>query len=134
MLVKKDSGITVTKGEMHTDEFRIAHEAGRAAKYHVNANWSTELVVYVTYGQAGGAKKDKAKTNEIMEANRKEMQHDRHGNQLILGDFNAEPNSLDISRELIEDEGRRPSGGGERRTSALAKLAPKRNPHALMAF
>ena len=31
VLVKRDSGTTVTKGEMHTEDFRIAHEAGRAA-------------------------------------------------------------------------------------------------------
>ena len=97
------------------------------------------MVVYVTYGQAGGAKKDKAKTNEIMEAKRKEMQHDKHGNQFILGDFNAEPNSLDISRELIEDEqwidvGEKAHWWGGRRTSALAKLAPKPDPPASMAF
>ena len=39
-----------------------------------------------------------------MDASKGEMKHDRHGVQMLMGDFNAEPNSLDVSRELIEEE------------------------------
>ena len=54
------------------------------------------------YGQAGGSKRDKANTDEFMEASRKEMTHDKHAIEMLMGDFNAEPNSLDVSKELID--------------------------------
>ena len=98
------TGINVAKGEIKNDEFKLAYEAGRAAKYHLDANWESDMIVYVQYGQAGGSRKDKAKTDEIMEASRKEMAHDKHAIQLMLGDFNVEPNSLDVSKELFEEE------------------------------
>ena len=32
------------------------------------------------------------------------MAHDKHGVQFMMGDFNVEPNKLDITREMIEDQ------------------------------
>ena len=58
---------------------------------------------YVIYGQAGGNRSNKERTQEIMGASVGEMAFDKHGVQYMLGDFNAEPNQLDIGRELIEE-------------------------------
>ena len=54
VLVHKEAGVKVTKGKIRTEEFQIAHDEERAAKYHVDADWDTDAVYYVIYGQAGG--------------------------------------------------------------------------------
>ena len=75
-----------------------------AAKYHVDATGATEMIVYVTYGQAGGRNKDKAKSNDTIETGKGEMQHDKHSAKLIIEDFNAEPKSFNATKELIVDD------------------------------
>ena len=58
VLVRRNAGAVVTKGKMQTEAYRLAYGEGRAAKYHVYANWSSEAMCYVIYGQAGGNKKE----------------------------------------------------------------------------
>ena len=60
-LVRDDAGVTVTRGKVQTDEYLVAYDQGRAAKYHVDANWQTEAMCYIMYGQVGGRKSDKGK-------------------------------------------------------------------------
>ena len=78
-LARDEAGVTVTRGKVHTEEYQFAYDQGRAAKYHVDANWQTEAMCYIMYGQAGGRKSDKGKTQEIIEAGLAEMAHDKHG-------------------------------------------------------
>ena len=87
MLVPKTSGVKVTRGKVRTEDFQVAYDEGRAAKYHVDVDWDTDAVCYVVYGQAGGNNKDKAKTQEIMQACGDEFPWDRHGVQFMLGDL-----------------------------------------------
>ena len=61
VLVRKTSGVKVTRGKLKAEVFQIAHDDGRAAKYHIDTDWETEAMCYVVYGQAGGNNKDKAK-------------------------------------------------------------------------
>ena len=103
VLVRRNAGVVVTRGKVQTDAYRVAYDEGRATKFHVDATWCTEAMCYVIYGQAGSNKSNKTKTQEIMEAGIEEMAYDKHGVQFMLGDFNAEPNQLDISKELIEE-------------------------------
>ena len=104
VLVRRTSGVKVAGGKIRTEDFRTARDKGRAAKYHVDADWDTDAVCYVLYGQAGGNNKDKSKTQEIMQACREEFPWDRHCVQFMLGDYNAEPNSLDLAKEMMEDQ------------------------------
>ena len=67
VLVRRAAGVKVTTGKKRTEDFQTAYDEGRAAKYHVDADWDTDAVCYVIYGQAGGSNKDNAKTQEIMQ-------------------------------------------------------------------
>ena len=49
-LVRDEAGVTVTRGKVQTEEYRVAYEQGRAAKYHVDANWQTEAMCYIMDG------------------------------------------------------------------------------------
>ena len=62
MLVRSDAGMIVTRGKIHTEAYQLAHDEGRAARYHIDANWRTEAMCYIVYGQSGGSRDNKAKT------------------------------------------------------------------------
>ena len=62
VLVRSDAVMTVSRGKIQTEAYQIAHDEGRAVKYHIDANWCIEAMCYIVYGQAGGSKGNKAKT------------------------------------------------------------------------
>ena len=49
VLVRRNAGVVVTKGKMQTEAYLIAYDEGRAAKYHVDANWRSAAMCYVIY-------------------------------------------------------------------------------------
>ena len=54
VLVRKGATVTITKGKIMTKDFQTAHDLGRVGKYHVDANWQSEAMCYILYGQVGG--------------------------------------------------------------------------------
>ena len=66
--------------------------------------WEANVTCYVIYGKSGGSNKDKAVTEEILNAIKEELASEIHRPTLILGDFNAEPDSLKAAKDLIEND------------------------------
>ena len=110
------------RGDRKSDDFEKAYQLGRVDKYIIdNGGLKDNIIVFVIYGKSGGSKHARGITEAIIAAIRKEI--GPHSNQpvLIMGDFNAEPNSFNQSRELIDEEAWIDVGllhhGGEVRTT-----------------
>ena len=41
VIVRKGAGVTVTEGKIWTEDYQIAYDHGRAAKYHIDSNLHT---------------------------------------------------------------------------------------------
>ena len=62
------------------------------------------MLVFVIYGVAGGSKTARAATEAVVDAVAKEKDKHPYIPTMILGDFNAEPDSLKAIQELIAEE------------------------------
>ena len=105
----------------------------KGGKYEVGLGWGSNLMVYVPYGKAGGAKADKDFTNSIMEAIREEIETEHHKPTIIIGDFNAETATLQAVSEMIDHEqwidvGANVSWWGGKTGNPPVRPVPKQNP------
>ena len=95
----------IIRGDRTSDDFEKAYQLGRVDKYIIdNGGLKDNIVVFVIYGKSGGSKHARAITDAIIAAIRKEMGPCCNQPVLIMGDFNAEPNSLMQAKELMDDE------------------------------
>ena len=69
-----------------------------------NGGLKDNIFVFVIYGKSGGSKHARGITEAIIAAIRKEMGPNCNQPVLIMGDFNAAPNSLMQAKELIDEE------------------------------
>ena len=70
------------------------HDEGRACKCRLDCGWENNLKVYECYGQSGGRKACREATESIIEAIRDETVGEEGLPTLIMGDFNATPNTF----------------------------------------
>ena len=91
---------------MLTDGFREVHEAGRAAKYQIDMGWDQNFMIFVLYGLTGDSGEAKLGTNAIIDAIRGEIDRETYLPTILMGDFNAEPETLEAVQELIDEEAR----------------------------
>ena len=70
---KGTDNIVVVQAKRKTENFQNAWLAGRVDKYEVDLGWEANLTAYVLYGKSGGSAKDKATTEETLEAIRVEI-------------------------------------------------------------
>jgi len=95
----------IIRGDRKTEEFEKAYPLGRADKYIIdNGGQKDNIMVFVIYGKAGGTKHAKGITEAIIAAIRQEIGPRCNQPVLIIGDFNAEPNSLNGTAELMDEE------------------------------
>ena len=87
-----------------TEGFREVHEAGRAAKYQIDMGWDQNLMIFVIYGYTGDSGEAKLGTNAIIDAIRSEVDRATYLPTVIMGDFNAEPESIEAVQEMIDEE------------------------------
>ena len=88
-----------------TKAFEDAWEMGRVEKHLVDLGWEKMIVVYNIYGQSGGSKEDKAVTEAIIAAIRAGNEQEQHLPTIIMGDINANPESLHNIKELVDEGG-----------------------------
>ena len=69
-----------------------------------NGGLKDSIIIFVIYGKSGGSKHAKGVTEAIIAAIREEIVAYCNQPVLIIGDFNAEPNSLMQAKELIDEE------------------------------
>ena len=95
----------IIRGDRKSDDFENAYQLGRVDKYIIdNGGLKENIIVFVIYGKSGGSKHARGITEAIIAAIRKEMGPYCNQPVLIMGDFNAEPNSLMQAMELMEEE------------------------------
>ena len=102
--------IKMTKADMLIEGFKIAWESGKVEKFALDIGWEEQLTVYDIYGKTGGAginggnKQAKVVTEALMQIIQEEIWRSPQGPTLITGDFNAIPNTLEIVREIMEQD------------------------------
>ena len=88
-----------------TKAFEDAWKMGRVEKYLVDLGWEKMIVVYNIYGQSVGSMEDKAVNEAIIAAIRADNEQEQHLATIIMGDINANPESLHNIKELVDEEG-----------------------------
>ena len=104
VMTKDGKNLVAVQAGHNTTAFQNVWLAGRAGKYEIDMGWEANLTCYVIYGKSGGATKDKAVTDAILQAIKEEIDSEIHRPTIILGDFNAEPDTLKTAKKWIEDE------------------------------
>lgn len=140
----RPEAIKLIPTEIRTDSFREAYQAGRADKHLVGLGWSQNMQLYILYGKSGGSggKKGEARdvTDAVVQAIREEINHEAQLPTIILGDFNAEPETLPTTQEMIEEDSWTEIGsnahwwGGGSRTSQPAGVGQMPLHQGLTAF
>ena len=123
----------IIDAKVHTEDFKKACNSGRAAIYEMDLGWESNMLVFEIYGVAGGSKAARAATEAILDAIVKEKDKHTYMPTMILGDFNAEPDSLKAIQELIVEEqwtdvGRHASRWGGEDAQMTCKTRPKAKP------
>ena len=104
VMIDDKQGCKIIDAKVYTEDFKKACKAGRAAIYEMDLGWESNMLVFEIYGVAGGSKAARAATEAIVDAIVKEKDKRPYMPTMILGDFNAEPDSLKAIQELIAEE------------------------------
>ena len=100
--------VKLTRPPIITEAFRKAAETARVDAYQLDLGLEQPMTAFILYGRSGGWSKKggnksaRAMADNIVDAVNEEIEAELYGPVLIMGDFNAVPDSLDSVRELLE--------------------------------
>ena len=129
-MVDEQQGCKIIKLKIMTEEFKKAYNTGRVAMYEMDLGWESNMLVFVIYGASGGGKIARGTTEALIDAIAQEKAKRPYMATIIVGDFNAEPDSLMSIKELIAEEqwtdvGRHASRWGGEDAQPTCKTNPR---------
>ena len=100
----REAEVQVYPERIHDAELQEARAKGMVGKYIVDVGWEQAFAVLNVYGEAGGANANKAATEALLLAGRREMRNGPYQPNIVMGDFNATPHKLGPVRDWINEE------------------------------
>ena len=98
------NSIKIIPTKILTEGFKDIYEAGRAAKYQIDMGWNQHLMIFILYGYTGDSGEAKIGTNAVIDAIHGEIDRATYLPTVLMGDFNAEPESIEAVQEMIDEE------------------------------
>ena len=103
-VIWREDEVHIFHKKIHDSDLQHANARGIVAKYVLDVGWERAFTIYNLYGCSGGSSSNIATTEALVQACRQEMEGDVHNPKLLMGDFNARPNSLGPVCDLIRED------------------------------